>query len=137
MEHKKELLFIPFSNSKHKNRKDVFKRQSTLIYWWKLERLKKSSDVSIDGFYLGRDTTRIQTFKEDLIAKLNAKHLFDFEYSPQEKDYLSIHLNSLVYLHLSYEGNIWVEDSHFNPLRSCYSLYTELNKGKVDLSLFE
>lgn len=137
MEEKNELLFIPFSNSKHKNRKDVFKRQSKLIYWWKLERLKRSSDVYLDGFYWGRNTTGIQTFKEDLIAELNTKHLFDFEYLPQEKDYLSIHLNSLVYLHLSYEGNIWVEDSHFNPLRSSNSQYTELNKGKVDLSLFE
>jgi hypothetical protein len=107
MDSKEDLLFVSFSSKK--NKKDIFKKQSKYIYWWKLERLKViEKDNSIDVFPSTPPFSGIQKFKEEVISLLNKQKKFDFEYSPKENDYLSIHLNESNFLNLVFKDNTWI-----------------------------
>lgn len=116
------------NNRKNKNR---------LFYTWKIERFSchQNADIEIDIFPSQSKAIGIQMIKKDLIKEMNNGNLFDYQYSPQEKDYLSIiNLNDhYEYLRLIYTNGKWIEEEYLYANRNYFDTYIEVESGYIEI----
>ncbi|CAM1345527.1 hypothetical protein [Tenacibaculum amylolyticum] len=108
--------------------------------WWKLKRFKADRK----DFVIGRVIYPLNKLKEDIqfeyiLDRLNAGNIFDFNYSPQEKDLIEIweyykykEINGYPreyfenHMVFKYENNKW----NFGKFPFGY-VFDELNRGKL------
>lgn len=111
------------------------KKEPQTIYSWKLERLKESMESFMDVFPSTPADDGIQQYKEEIISNLNTKNLFDFEYIPKERDFLSIQLKSspYIYLNLIFIEEQWIEEYYVCNLRGPADEYIVLKNGSINL----
>lgn len=117
------------------------KNKHRQFYTWILERFvntpRSSKSYDLDHFPSSSEQTGIQLVKKDFIKAMNQHNLFDFEFLPKKRDYLSIQFddNKDVYLHLIFLDKNWQEEHFSDTLRNInsdrYILFTE---GKFELS---
>ena len=89
---KNEIILISKLNIKEVPNKNSRKNRNRNFYFWKLERFIKNNknDIEIDVFPSSSENTNIQNIKDKIIFEINNFNIFDFEFLPMEKDYLSI-----------------------------------------------
>lgn len=116
------------SNRKNKNR---------LFYSWKLERFANtiSADFEVAIFPSKSKASGIQIIKFYLLKAINSSNLFDFQYSPKEKDYLSIiNLSDKdEFLLLIYINGSWIEEEYLNASRNYFDQFIELENGYLEI----
>ena len=78
-----------------------------------------------------------EKIKEEIIEKMNAENVFNFDFEPKEGDYLSIknNLRKKEYLNLIFMNNLWVEEIYMCSYRDCESdVYTTIKTGVAFIS---
>ncbi|MFL9833613.1 hypothetical protein [Chryseobacterium terrae] len=111
-------------------------------YYWILETITGKNDTSTefdeDDFQMiSSETGFIQNVKEEIIEKINAENVFNFDFEPKEGDYLSIknNLRKKEYLNLIFLNNIWVEEIYMCSYRDCEGdVYTTIKTGVAFIS---
>ncbi|UOE38819.1 hypothetical protein [Chryseobacterium oryzae] len=111
-------------------------------YYWVLETITGKNDTSTefdeDDFQMmSSETGFIQNIKEEIIEKINAENVFNFDFEPKEGDYLSIknNLRKKEYLNLIFMNNLWVEEIYMCSYRDCEGdVYTTLKTGVAFIS---
>lgn len=111
-------------------------------YYWVLETITGKNDASTefdeDDFQImSSETGFIQNIKEEIIEKINAENVFNFDFEPKEGDYLSIknNLRKKEYLNLIFMNNLWVEEIYMCSYRDCEGdVYTTLKTGVAFIS---
>ncbi|WP_209390429.1 MULTISPECIES: hypothetical protein [unclassified Chryseobacterium] len=111
-------------------------------YYWVLETITGKNDASTefdeDDFQMmSSETGFIQNIKEEIIEKINAENVFNFDFEPKEGDYLSIknNLRKKEYLNLIFMNNLWVEEIYMCSYRDCEGdVYTTLKTGVAFIS---
>ncbi|OBW41427.1 hypothetical protein AB670_02222 [Chryseobacterium sp. MOF25P] len=111
-------------------------------YYWVLETITGKNDTSTefdeDDFQMiGSETGFIQNVKEEIIEKINAENVFNFDFEPKEGDYLSIknNLRKKEYLNLIFMNNLWVEEIYMCSYRDCEGdVYTTIKTGVAFIS---
>lgn len=113
------------------------KNRNRLFYNWKLERFycNNNAEFQIDIFPSKSKAVGIQFLKNNLLKDLNSSNLFDFHYSPQENDYLSIiHLKDHdEYLRLIYNNGRWIEEEYLYSIRNYFDTYIEFENGYLEI----
>ncbi|WP_265427904.1 hypothetical protein [Chryseobacterium sp. YIM B08800] len=111
-------------------------------YYWVLETITGKNDTSAefdeDDFQMiSSETGFIQNVKEEIIEKINAENVFNFDFEPKEGDYLSIknNLRKKEYLNLIFMNNLWVEEIYMCSYRDCEGdIYTTIKTGVAFIS---
>jgi hypothetical protein len=111
-------------------------------YYWVLETITGKNDTSTefdeDDFQMiGSETGFIQNIKEEIIEKINAENVFNFDFEPKEGDYLSIknNLRKKEYLNLIFMNNAWIEEIYMCSYRDCEGdIYTTIKTGVAFIS---
>lgn len=111
-------------------------------YYWVLETITGKNDTSTefdeDDFQMiSSETGFIQNVKEEIIEKINAENVFNFDFEPKEGDYLSIknNLRKKEYLNLIFMNNLWVEEIYMCSYRDCEGdIYTTIKTGVAFIS---
>lgn len=111
-------------------------------YYWVLETITGKNDTSAefdeDDFQMiSSETGFIQNVKEEIIEKINAENVFNFDFEPKEGDYLSIknNLRKKEYLNLIFMNNLWVEEIYMCSYRDCEGdVYTTIKTGVAFIS---
>lgn len=111
-------------------------------YYWVLETITGKNDTSTefdeDDFQMiSSETGFIQNVKEEIIEKINAENVFNFDFEPKEGDYLSIknNLRKKEYLNLIFMNNLWVEEIYMCSYRDCEGdVYTTIKTGVAFIS---
>ncbi|MEG1590841.1 hypothetical protein [Chryseobacterium sp.] len=111
-------------------------------YYWVLETITGKNDTSTefdeDDFQMiGSETGFIQNVKEEIIEKINAENVFNFDFEPKEGDYLSIknNLRKKEYLNLIFMNNLWIEEIYMCSYRDCEGdVYTTIKTGVAFIS---
>ncbi|MBD3906634.1 hypothetical protein NAL32_20360 [Chryseobacterium sp. Ch-15] len=111
-------------------------------YYWVLETITGKNDTSTefdeDDFQMiGSETGFIQNVKEEIIKKINAENVFNFDFEPKEGDYLSIknNLRKKEYLNLIFMNNVWIEEIYMCSYRDCEGdIYTTIKTGVAFIS---
>ncbi|WP_175621475.1 hypothetical protein [Chryseobacterium schmidteae] len=111
-------------------------------YYWVLETITGKNDTSTefdeDDFQMiGSETGFIQNVKEEIIEKINAENVFNFDFEPKEGDYLSIknNLRKKEYLNLIFMNNVWIEEIYMCSYRDCEGdVYTTIKTGVAFIS---
>ncbi|MBO6184426.1 MAG: hypothetical protein J6O88_07000 [Chryseobacterium sp.] len=111
-------------------------------YYWVLETITGKNDTSTefdeDDFQMiGSETGFIQNVKEEIIEKINAENVFNFDFEPKEGDYLSIknNLRKKEYLNLIFMNNVWIEEIYMCSYRDCEGdIYTTIKTGVAFIS---
>ncbi|WP_435524269.1 hypothetical protein [Chryseobacterium indoltheticum] len=95
-------------------------------YYWVLETITGKNNTSTefdeDDFQMiSSETGFIQNVKEEIIEKINAENVFNFDFEPKEGDYLSIknNLRKKEYLNLIFMNNVWTEEIYMCSYRDC------------------
>lgn len=103
------------------------------IYIWTLRRYVDSKESLMRGKIM-KSTKDFENgiSVENIIAKLSLGNIFDFEYTPQEKDSLNISFNAenreeYKYFTLIFKENIWQESS--NP--AFVSINKSIAEGEI------
>jgi hypothetical protein len=111
-------------------------------YYWVLETITGKNDTSTefdeDDFQMiSSETGFIQNVKEEIIEKINAENVFNFDFAPKEGDYLSIknNLRKKEYLNLIFMNNVWIEEIYMCSYRDCEGdIYTTIKTGVAFIS---
>lgn len=111
-------------------------------YYWVLETITGKNDTSTefdeDDFQMiSSETGFIQNVKEEIIEKINAENVFNFDFEPKEGDYLSIknNLRKKEYLNLIFMNNVWIEEIYMCSYRDCEGdVYTTIKTGVAFIS---
>jgi hypothetical protein len=111
-------------------------------YYWVLETITGKNDTSTefdeDDFQMiNSETGFIQNVKEEIIEKINAENVFNFDFAPKEGDYLSIknNLRKKEYLNLIFMNNVWIEEIYMCSYRDCEGdIYTTIKTGVAFIS---
>lgn len=111
-------------------------------YYWVLETITGKNDTSTefdeDDFQMiSSETGFIQNVKEEIIEKINAENVFNFDFEPKEGDYLSIknNLRKKEYLNLIFMNNVWIEEIYMCSYRDCEGdIYTTIKTGVAFIS---
>ena len=111
-------------------------------YYWVLETITGKNDTSAefdeDDFQMiSSETGFIQNVKEEIIEKINAENVFNFDFAPKEGDYLSIknNLRKKEYLNLIFMNNVWIEEIYMCSYRDCEGdIYTTIKTGVAFIS---
>lgn len=122
---KKNLPTFPHQSSK--------KNKTQNLYSWTIERFKEhqTSTLDIDIFPSSPKEKGIQQFKNEFIFELNHRNIFDFDFAPLEKDYLSIFnkKEKESYLNLIFIHGEWEEEYFINSIRDYLDIYIEFESG--------
>ncbi len=134
----KKLIFISTKNQKMTPAKLSRKNKHRQFYKWKLERFvnNKESENQFDVFPSTATGMGIQHHKVEILYELNGQNIFDFEYTPLEKDYLSINNNKNDgdYLNLIFLNGKWVEEYYACFFTSPFDEYVLLNTGELEFN---
>lgn len=111
-------------------------------YYWILETITGKNNTSTefdeDDFQMiSSETGFIQNVKEEIIEKINAENVFNFDFEPKEGDYLSIknNLRKKEYLNLIFMNNVWVEEIYMCSYRDCEGdVYSTIKTGVAFIS---
>lgn len=111
-------------------------------YYWVLETVTGKSEVTEtqeeqDYLMVSSETGFIQNIKEEIIEKINAENVFNFDFEPKEGDYLSIknNLRKKEYLNLIFMNNVWVEEIYMCSYRDCEGdIYSTIKTGVAFIS---
>lgn len=111
-------------------------------YYWVLETITRKNDTSAefdeDDFQMiSSETGFIQNVKEEIIEKINAENVFNFDFEPKEGDYLSIknNLRKNEYLNMIFMNNLWIEEIYMCSYRDCEGdIYTTIKTGVAFIS---
>lgn len=111
-------------------------------YYWVLETITGKSVVKEqteedDYLMVSSETGFIQNIKEEIIEKINAENVFNFDFEPKEGDYLSIknNLRKKEYLNLIFMNNTWIEEIYMCSYRDCEGdIYTTIKTGVAFIS---
>ncbi|MFY1047729.1 hypothetical protein [Chryseobacterium sp. GP-SGM7] len=111
-------------------------------YYWVLETVTGKNEVKEqteedDYLMINSETGFIQNIKEEIIEKINAENVFNFDFEPKEGDYLSIknNLRKKEYLNLIFMNNIWVEEIYMCSYRDCEGdVYSTIKTGVAFIS---
>lgn len=111
-------------------------------YYWVLETVTGKNEVKEqteedDYLMVSSETGFIQNIKEEIIEKINAEKVFNFDFEPKEGDYLSIknNLRKKEYLNLIFMNNAWIEEIYMCSYRDCEGdIYTTIKTGVAFIS---
>jgi len=111
-------------------------------YYWVLETVTGKNEVTEqtkedDYLMVSSETGFIQNIKEEIIEKINAENVFNFDFEPKEGDYLSIknNLRKKEYLNLIFMNNAWIEEIYMCSYRDCEGdIYTTIKTGVAFIS---
>ncbi|OCK53359.1 hypothetical protein BA768_02130 [Chryseobacterium sp. CBo1] len=111
-------------------------------YYWVLETVAGKNEVKEqteedDYLMVSSETGFIQNIKEEIIEKINAENVFNFDFEPKEGDYLSIknNLRKKEYLNLIFMNNAWIEEIYMCSYRDCEGdIYTTIKTGVAFIS---
>lgn len=111
-------------------------------YYWVLETVTGKSEAKEqteedDYLMVSSETGFIQNIKEEIIEKMNAENVFNFDFEPKEGDYLSIknNLRKKEYLNLIFMNNNWVEEIYMCSYRDCEGdVYSTIKTGVAFIS---
>ena len=111
-------------------------------YYWVLETVTGKTEVTEtqeeeDYLMVSSETGFIQNIKEEIIEKINAENVFNFDFEPKEGDYLSIknNLRKKEYLNLIFMNNLWVEEIYMCSYRDCEGdIYSTIKTGVAFIS---
>ncbi|KFF00106.1 hypothetical protein IX39_05440 [Chryseobacterium formosense] len=111
-------------------------------YYWVLETVTgkneaKEQTEEDDYLMVSSETGFIQNIKEEIIEKINAENVFNFDFEPKEGDYLSIknNLRKKEYLNLIFMNNAWIEEIYMCSYRDCEGdIYTTIKTGVAFIS---
>lgn len=111
-------------------------------YYWVLETVTGKNEVKEqteedDYLMVSSETGFIQNIKEEIIEKINAGNVFNFDFEPKEGDYLSIknNLRKKEYLNLIFMNNAWIEEIYMCSYRDCEGdIYTTIKTGVAFIS---
>jgi hypothetical protein len=111
-------------------------------YYWVLETVTGKNEVKEqtkedDYLMVSSETGFIQNIKEEIIEKINAENVFNFDFEPKEGDYLSIknNLRKKEYLNLIFMNNAWIEEIYMCSYRDCEGdIYTTIKTGVAFIS---
>lgn len=111
-------------------------------YYWVLETVAGKNEVKEqteedDYLMVSSETGFIQNIKEEIIEKINAENVFNFDFEPKEGDYLSIknNLRKKEYLNLIFLNNAWIEEIYMCSYRDCEGdIYTTIKTGVAFIS---
>ncbi|HEY1196565.1 hypothetical protein [Flavobacterium sp.] len=99
----------------HKNSRKNRKKRRT-EFTWTLEKCMGFSKTTMDGMgYMPEKMLTVDLTNEKMVADLNSKNCFDFDYEPNEGDSLRIFTPGGSYeKHLSfiYKNKQWIAGSH-------------------------
>ena len=129
--------WIPIQN--RNNRKN--KRRK--FYDWKLDRfyMKAKPEIQIFDNYALMDVTPfipsgiLQNLKEEFLAEINSRQIFDFDYQPVEFDFLTINNPKVIddWLHLIFINDSWIEHHWYEKIRNPKDTYLEFKSGFWEL----
>lgn len=111
-------------------------------YYWVLETVTGKSEAKEqteeeDYLMVSSETGFIQNIKEEIIEKMNAENVFNFDFEPKEGDYLSIknNLRKKEYLNLIFMNNSWTEEIYMCSYRDCEGdVYSTIKTGVAFIS---
>lgn len=111
-------------------------------YYWVLETITGKSEAKEqteedDYLMVSSETGFIQNIKEEIIEKMNAENVFNFDFEPKEGDYLSIknNLRKKEYLNLIFMNNVWIEEIYMCSYRDCEGdVYSTIKTGVAFIS---
>src|SRR5690606_39185676 len=105
------------------------------VYLWELKRFIKinETNIDVDIFPSTPEHRGIQTLKELIIQEMNHSILFEFDYSPMEKDWLCIRNkeDNDDYLNLMFINNVWEEEYFLYSIRNFNDSYESLGNGLI------
>lgn len=111
------------------------KNKKKNVYLWELKRYIETHDTNleIDIFPSTPEHRGIQTLKELIIQEMNHSILFEFDYSPMEKDWLFIRNKEENddYLNLMFINNVWEEEYFLYSKRNFNDSYESLGNGVI------
>lgn len=124
---KENLEIIPNKNSR--------KNKDLKIYAWKLERFQSKIDLGDICYHVFPSSSDCQDQTLKTIAQIiNKTTLFDFDYTPIERDFLSIidQKNNDCYMNFIFLNKKWIEEVYCNRLRDSFSeIYFEFKNGEL------
>lgn len=124
------LEIIPNKNSR--------KNKGLKIYTWKLERFQSKIDLGDICYHVFPSSSDCQDQTLKTIAQIiNKTTLFDFDYTPIERDFLSIidQKNSDCYINFIFLNKKWVEEVYANSLRDSFlEKYFEFKNGEIRIN---
>lgn len=131
------LNFISAKNIQHIANKSNRKNKNRKFYSWKLERFHQHTEYAfaIDICPSSSENGLIQIQKIEILNIINKLNIFDFDYTPNEKDFLSITnpKDKNEYLNLFYSNGQWIEEYFAYTLREYGDEYTLIEKGQIEL----
>lgn len=105
------------------------------VYLWELKRFIKinETNIDVDIFPSTPEHRGIQTLKELIIQEMKHSILFEFDYSPMEKDWLCIRNkeDNDDYLNLMFINNVWEEEYFLYSIRNFNDSYESLGNGLI------
>jgi len=132
-----DLVLISEENIIHIANKSNRKNKNRKFYLWELKRFKeqKKNDFEMDIFPSTSEKRGIQIIKTQILSEINFRNIFDFNYVPIEKDFLSIRniKDNDEYLNLYFRHGKWEEEYFLYTLRNYKDEYIVIGKGQVEL----
>ena len=133
------LTLISEKNIQHIANKSNRKNKGRKFYSWELKRFKQEIAYAfeVDVFPSTSKNSGIQSIKNEILIEVNNRNVFDFTYTPNEKDFLSIISlkDSDEYLNLYYRNGKWEEEYFLCTLKKYNHEYFLVEKGQTELQI--